>query len=315
MPDKLKVFSGSSNPELAKEIADRLYLSLGKVTINKFSNENIKIKIDESVRGKDVFVVQTACPPVSDNIMELLIMIHALKGASAERIVAVIPYFPYVRSDKKDEPRISITAKLMADLLETAGADRVLTMDLHAAQIQGFFGIAADQLLAMPILCKYFEEKQMENLVVVAGDVGRAKLNRQYAERLNAPLAILDKRRDGDDENPEVVNVIGDVDGKNAVMFDDEILTGGSLMELIRALKEKGANEIYAAITHGLLAGPAVGRIEEAPLEELVVTNTVPVASEKTEGKIKVLSVAELFAEAIKRIHNSESLAPCLPQK
>ncbi len=309
MPDRLRVFSGNSNPGLAQEIADRLYLPLGDVTIDKFSNENIKVKINESVRGKDVFVVQTSCPPVNSNIMEMLIMLHALKSASAGRITAVIPYFPYVRSDKKDEPRISITAKLMADLLGTAGADRVLTMDLHADQIQGFFDMPTDQLLALPILCKYFEEKEMENLVVVAGDVGRAKLNRKYAERLNAPLAVLDKRREGDDEKAEVVSVIGDVDGKNAVMFDDEILTGGSLMELVRALKEKGANEIYAGITHGILAGSAVELIEDAPVEELVVTNTVPVSSEKTKGKIKVLSVAELFSEAIKRIHHSESVS------
>lgn len=309
MPDKLRVFSGNSNPALAQEIADRLYLPLGAVTIDKFSNENIKVKIDESVRGKDVFVVQTSCPPVNSNIIELLIMLHALKGASAARITAVIPYFPYVRSDKKDEPRISIAAKLMADLLATAGADRVLTMDLHADQIQGFFDMPTDQLLALPILCKYFEEMEMENLVVVAGDVGRAKLNRKYAERLNAPLAILDKRRESDDEKAEVVSVIGDVDGKNAVMFDDEILTGGSLMELVRALKDKGANKIYAGITHALLSGPAVELIEDAPIEELVVTNTVPVPPEKTKGKIKLLSVAELFSEAIKRIHHSESVS------
>lgn len=309
MPDKLRVFSGNSNPALAQEISDRLYLPLGEVIINKFSNENIKVKINESVRGKDVFVVQTACPPLNDNIMELLIMLHALKGASAGRITAVIPYFPYVRSDKKDEPRISITAKLMADLLATAGADRVLTMDLHADQIQGFFDMPADQLLALPILCRYFEQKKMENLVVVAGDVGRAKLNRRYAERLDAPLAILDKRREGDDEKAEVVSVIGDVDGKNAVMFDDEILTGGSLIELIKALKEKGANQIYAGITHGILAEPAVERIEESLVEELVITNTVPVSPGKIKGKIKVLSVAELFSEAIKRIHQSESVS------
>jgi len=309
MPDRLRVFSGSSNPELAQEIADRLYLPIGSITINKFSNENIKVKINESVRGKDVFVVQTSCPPVSDNVMELLIMLHAFKSASAGRITAVLPYFPYVRSDKKDEPRISISARLMADLLATAGADRVLTMDLHADQIQGFFNMPADQLLALPILCKYFEQKKMEDLVVVAGDVGRAKLNRRYAERLNAPLAILDKRREDDSEKAEVVSVIGDVEGKNALMFDDEILTGGSLMELIRALKEKGAKEIYAGITHGILAGQAVERIKESPVKELVLTNTVPVPKEKRIDKIKVLSVAELFAEVIKRIHHSESIS------
>ncbi len=309
MPDRLRVFSGRSNPELAQEIADRLYLPLGNISINKFSNENIKVKINESVRGKDIFVVQTSCPPVSDHIMELLIMLHAFKGASAGRITAVLPYFPYTRSDKKDEPRISITAKLMADLLAKAGADRVLTMDLHADQIQGFFDMPTDQLLSMPILCEYFKRKEMKDLVVVAGDVGRAKLNRKYAERLNAPLAILDKRREDDSEKAEVVAVIGNVEGKNADMFDDEILTGGSLIELIRALKEKGAKEIYAGITHGILSGPAVERIKESPVKELVLTNTVPVPTEKRIDKIKVLSVAELFAEAIKRIHHSESVS------
>jgi len=307
----LKIFSGNSNLELAKGIAEKLGLALGDVTITRFSNENIKVKPNESVRGKDVFVVQTSCPPVSDNIMELLIMLHALKGASADRITAVIPYFPYVRSDKKDEPRISITAKLMADLLMTAGADRVLTMDLHAAQIQGFFDIPADQLLALPILSKYFEEKGLDNLVVVAGDVGRAKLNVKYAEKLKAPLAILEKRREDDRENAKVVTVIGDVKGKNAVMFDDEILTGGSLMELVRILKENGANEIYAGITHGILSKNAVPNIAKSELKELVITNTVPLPPEKKIDKIKVLSVAELFAEAIRRIHEGEPVS-CL---
>ena len=301
--DTLRIFSGNSNKELAEEIAQKLGLKLGERTIIKFSNENIKVKLDESVRGKDVFVVQTSCPPVSDNIMELFIMLHALKGASADRITAVIPYFPYVRSDKKDEPRISIAAKLMADLLKTAGADRVLTMDLHAAQIQGFFNMPADQLLALPILCKYFEEKKIENVTVVAGDVGRAKLNVKYAERLNAPLAILEKRREGDDENAKVTNVIGDVNGRNVVMFDDEILTGASLMELIRALKEKGAKDIYAGITHGILSENAVEKIAKSPLKKLIITNTIPLPEEKKISKIKVLSVAGLFAEAIDRIH------------
>lgn len=307
----LKIFSGNSNPELAKEIAEKLGLTLGSVTIKRFSNENIKVKLNDSVRGKDVFVVQTSCPPLSDNIMEMLIMLHALKGASADRITAVIPYFPYVRSDKKDEPRISITAKLMADLLMTAGANRVLTMDLHAAQIQGFFDIPADQLLALPILCNYFEGKNLENLVVVAGDVGRAKLNIKYAERLKAPLAILEKRRDNDNEKARVVTVIGEVAGMNAVMFDDEILTGSSLMGLVRALKENGANDIYAGITHGIFSSDAISNIAKSELKELVVTNTVPLSPDKRIDKIKVLSVAELFAEAIRRIHEGEPVS-CL---
>jgi len=309
MHDKLRVFSGSSNVELAEEIAKRLYMPLGCITITRFSNENIKVKINESVRGKDVFVIQTSCPPVSDNIVELLVMLHAFKSASAGRIIAVLPYFPYVRSDKKDEPRISITAKLMADLLKTAGADRVLTMDLHAAQIQGFFDMPSDQLLALPLFCDYFAKKNLENLVVVAGDVGRAKLNRKYAERLKTPLAILDKRRIDDSESPEVVNVIGDVDGKTALMFDDEILTGKTLMELVRSLHKKGAKEIYAGITHGILSGDAVKEISDSPLKELVVTNTVPVPEYKRIEKIKVLSVADLFAEAIRRIHFGETVS------
>ncbi|HGE71800.1 TPA: ribose-phosphate pyrophosphokinase [Candidatus Poribacteria bacterium] len=303
MYNQLKIFSGNSNPDLANEIAKHLNTELGQREIIKFSNENIKVKITESVRGQDVFVVQTSCPPVSDNIMEMLIMIHALRGASADRITAVIPYFPYVRSDKKDEPRISITAKLMADLIKTAGADRVLTMDLHAAQIQGFFDMPADQLLALPILCKYFIEKNLQNIVVVAGDVGRAKLNIKYAERLKAPLAILEKRRDGDKEKAKVANVIGNVKGKTAIMFDDEILTGGSLMELVKALKREGAVDIYAGITHGILSKRAVPNIARSSLKELVITNTVPLPKEKQIDKIKVLSVAKLFAKAIENIH------------
>lgn len=303
MYNELKIFSGSSNPDLADEIAKHLNAELGKRNIIKFSNENIKVKIEESVRGKDVFVVQTSCPPVSDNIMEMLIMIHALRGASADRITAVLPYFPYVRSDKKDEPRISITAKLMADLIKTAGADRVLTMDLHAAQIQGFFDMPADQLLALPILCNYFKKKNLQNIVVVAGDVGRAKLNIKYAERLKASLAILEKRRDGDKEKAKIANVIGNVKGKTAIMFDDEILTGGSLMELVKALKREGALDIYAGITHGILSKRAVPNIARSPLKELVITNTVPLPKEKQIDKIKVLSVAKLFAKAIENIH------------
>ena len=303
MRDQLKILSGSSNSALAEEIAKFLKVGLSKRTIIKFSNENIKVKIEESVRGQDVFIVQTSCPPVSDNIMEMLIMIHALRGASADRITAVIPYFPYVRSDKKDEPRISITAKLMADLIMTAGADRVLTMDLHAAQIQGFFDIPVDQLLAFPILCEYFEEKNLENIVVVAGDVGRAKLNVKYAQRLNAPLAVLEKRREDDNQKAKIVNVIGDVKDKIAIMFDDEILTGGSLMELVRALTEKGAKDVYAGITHGILSENAVPRIAGSSLKELVITNTVPLPDNKKIDKIKVLSVAKLFAKAIENIH------------
>ncbi len=303
MYNELKIFSGSSNPDLADEIAKYLKIELSPTDIIRFSNQNIKVRIKESVRGQDVFVVQTSCPPVSDNIMEMLIMIHALRGASAGRITAVIPYFPYVRSDKKDEPRISITDRKMADIIKTAGADRVLTMDLHAAQIQGFFDMPVDQLLALPILCRYFEMKNLKNIVVVAGDVGRAKLNIKYAERLKAPLAILEKRRCGVRAKAKIANVIGDVKGKVAIMFDDEILTGGSLMELIKALEREGAVEIYAGITHGVLSKGAVPKIAKSSLKELVITNTVPLPKEKQISKIKVLSVAKLFARAIENIH------------
>ncbi|MBI4531528.1 MAG: ribose-phosphate pyrophosphokinase [Candidatus Latescibacteria bacterium] len=303
----LKVFSGTGHPELAQEICDHLDIELGKVSFKRFSNENIKVKIEENVRGDDVFVIQTSCPPVNDNLVELLIMIDALKYASAGRITAVLPYYPYVRSDKKDEPRISITARLVADLLETAGADRILTMTLHSPQIVGFSRIPVDQLLATAIISDYFQRKDLTDFVVVSPDVGRAKGAEIYARRLDLPMVIVDKRRYGDDEKVKALYVIGEVEGKNLMIFDDEILTGGSMLESVRALRERGAERIFAGCTHGVFSGDAIARIEDSSIEELVVTNTIP--QRHNSSKITVLSVAHLFTEAIKAIHRGDSVS------
>jgi ribose-phosphate pyrophosphokinase len=303
----LKVFSGTSHPELAQEICDHLDIELGKVSFKRFSNENIKVKIEENVREDDVFVIQTSCPPVNDNLVELLIMIDALKYASAGRITAVLPYYPYVRSDKKDEPRISITARLVADLLETAGADRILTMTLHSPQIVGFSRIPVDQLLATAIISDYFQWKDLTDFVVVSPDVGRAKGAEIYARRLDLPMVIVDKRRYSDDEKAKALYVIGEVEGKNLMIFDDEILTGGSMLESVSALRERGAERILAGCTHGVFSGDSIARIEDSPLEELVVTNTIP--QRHKSSKITVLSVAHLFAEAIKAIHRGDSVS------
>jgi ribose-phosphate pyrophosphokinase len=303
----LKVFSGTSHPELAGEICDELDIEPGKISFTKFSNENIKVKIEENVRGDDVFILQTSCPPVNDGLVELLIIIDAMKYASAGRITAVLPYYPYVRSDKKDEPRISITARLVADLLETAGANRILTMKLHSPQIVGFSRIPVDQLLATAIICDYFQRKDLTNFVVVSPDVGRAKEAEIYARRLDLPMVIVDKRRYGDDEKAKALYVIGEVEGKNLIIFDDEILTGGSMLEAVRVLRERGAERILAGCTHGVFSGNAIARIEDSPIEELVVTNTIP--QRPKSSKITVLSVAHLFAEAIKAIHRGDSLS------
>jgi ribose-phosphate pyrophosphokinase len=309
MPDTLKLFCGNSNPELAQEIARKLKIKLGAVRIHKYANENIEVQILENVRGADVFVLQTASPPVNEGIMELLIMIHAVRHASAARVTAVIPYYPYVRSDKKDKPRISIAARLVADLLEAAGADRVLTMNLHALQTQGFFRIPVDQLDAAPLLCEYFRKKNLRNFVVLAVDAGRAKWAAGYARRLHLPLAILDKRRDSKDESAVVENVIGDVKGKHVAIFDDEILTAGSLIAAVETMYKFSAGDVYASCVHGVLEGPAMERIRASKLKELVITNTLPLPPSKQDPRVKVLSVAGLFAEAIKRIHRGESVS------
>jgi ribose-phosphate pyrophosphokinase len=309
MGDQLKVFSGSAHPALAKEICSRLEIPVGALTIHKFANDNIKVKIEENVRNADVFVIQPSVIPVNEGLMELLIIIDAIKHASANRITAVVPYYPYARSDKKDEPRISITARLVADLLETAGADRILTMDLHSPQIQGFGRIPADQLIALPILCDYFSRKMENNYVVVAADSGGVKMSAGYASRLQLPLAIIDKRRFGDDDRAAVLNIVGDVKGKKAIIFDDEISTGGTLVEAAEQLLNFGATEVSAGIVHPVLVGDAVKKLSKSKLKELVVTNTLPVPPEKQLENITVLSVAPLFAEAIRRIHYGESVS------
>jgi ribose-phosphate pyrophosphokinase len=309
MGDQLKVFSGSAHPKLAQEICDHLEIPVGQLTIHKFSNDNIKVKIEENVRNADVFVIQPSTVPVNEGLMELLIIIDAIKHASASRITAAVPYYPYARSDKKDEPRISITARLVADLLETAGANRILTMDLHSPQIQGFCRIPADQLIALPILCDYFEHRMRDDAVVVAADAGGAKMSAGYAARLHLPLAIIDKRRYADDERAAILNIVGDVKGKKAIIFDDEISTGGTLVEAAEELLSFGATEVSAGIVHPVLVGDSIKRLAKSRLAELVVTNTLPVPPEKKLDKITVLSVAPLLAEAIKRIHDGESVS------
>ena len=305
----MKVFCGRSNPELSREICSYLGIELGKCIIHKFKNDNTFVRIEENVRGKDVFVIQTSAPPVNDYFMELLIIIDALKHASASRVTAVLPYYPYARSDKKDQPRICITARLVADLLESAGADRVLTMNLHAEQIQGFFRIPVDQLLASPILCDYFSRNGLKDCIVVAPDAGSAKRAEKYARELGLPLAILDKRRDPLNDTVEIFHIIGDVRGKNAIVFDDEIATGGSMIETANALIEHGARDIHAGAVHAVLCGDAPRKLQESPYKQIVVTNTLPIEGARKIPKIKVLSVAQLFGEAIKRIHEGKSLS------
>ncbi|MEM1398844.1 MAG: ribose-phosphate diphosphokinase, partial [Pseudomonadota bacterium] len=274
MPDTVKIIGGSSHPEFTDQVCRHLGVERCQTKTVRFSNENILVQVDENVRESDVFVIQTSCPPVSDGIMELLITIDTLKHASARRVTAVLPYFPYARSDKKDRPRISITARLMADLLETAGADRVLTMDLHAPQVQGFFRIPADHLKAAPILCDHLSQtRTLDDYVLVAGDVGEAKGIGAYANRLNLPIAIVDKRRDGDDEKPRAVSLVGDVEGKKALIIDDEVASGGTLLEATDFLLKSGAVSVEAAAVHPVLSGTAVERIAESPMKSLVVSD------------------------------------------
>jgi ribose-phosphate pyrophosphokinase len=307
--DELKVFSGNAHPTLAKDICEYLGIPLGEVEVFEFSNENIFVRIMENVRERDVFIVQPLSSPVNKNLVELLIMIDAFKRASAGRITAVIPYYAYGRTDKKDQPRVPITARLIADLLTTAGANRVLTMDLHAAQIQGFFSIPVDELTALYLLGDYWREKAMtDNLVVVATDIGTSKRARDLAARLNARLAIIEKRRLGNIGATQTLNVIGDVKGMRALTIDDEVDTAGSLVNAATALLEQGATEVYSCCTHAVLSGPAIERISSAPIRELVVADTIPVAEHKRIAKINVLSVATLFGEAIHRIHTGLSI-------
>jgi ribose-phosphate pyrophosphokinase len=310
MSSDIRIIGGSAHPELAQDICKHLSIELCASSVVHFSNENMMVQIEENVRGADVFVIQPSCSPVSDGLVELLITIDALRHASADRITAVLPYFPYARSDKKDRPRISITARLVADLLQTAGADRVLTMDLHSPQVQGFFRIPADQLLAAPILCDYLRQnRDLTNYVLVAGDVGESKEVGNYANRLNLPIAIVDKRRYGDDEKAQATHMIGDVEGKIALIIDDEIASGGTMMEAARFVLNHGARAVEAACVHPVLSGKAVERIEASPLTSLVVTDTIPIPPEKRSAKIEVRSVAPLFADAIRSIHDGSSVS------
>lgn len=301
----IKIFSANSNQELAKEIARHVGVPMGNSKVSYFSDGEISLDIHETVRGADVFVIQSTCSPVNTNIMELLIMIDAFKRASAAQITAVIPYYGYARQDRKVKARDPITAKLVADLITSAGADRVLTIDLHAAQIQGFFNIPVDHLVGMPILAKDYIERNFvgDDLVIVSPDLGSVTRARNFAHKLNAPLAIIDKRRPKANV-AEVMNIIGDVQGKRAILVDDLIDTAGTLEQGALALLERGgAKEVYACCTHGVLSGPAIERIIRSPIKELLVTNTIPVPPEKQIDKIRILSVAPLFAEAIERIY------------
>ena len=308
MNDELRVFAGRSNPGLADEVCACLGLSRSSLTISRFSNDNLSVQIDENVRERDVFVVQAFTEPASDRIMELLITLDALRSASARRITAVIPYFSYARSDKKDAPRISIAGRLIADLLHTAGANRVLTMDLHAEQVHGFFSIPVDHLTAIPIVADHIAKTcDMANAVVVASDAGGAKRAGRFATRVGLPLAIIDKRRVSDTEVRHG-HVVGEVVGKDAIVFEDEIATGGTLAETARTLKNAGVQRVFAGATHGVLVGEAIERLDGAAIESLTVTNTVHVDDSKRLAKMTVLSVAPLLAEAIRRIHTGESV-------
>lgn len=306
--EELKVFSGNANRALAEEVCSYLRIPLGAMEVFKFDNDNTFVKILENVRQRDVFLIQSFSYPVNDNVMEMLIMIDAAKRASAGRITAVIPYFGYGRTDKKDQPRVPITARLIADLISTAGADRVLTVDLHAGQIQGFFNIPVDELTAMPLHAGYWIEKNPPHPVIAAVDVGGTKRARDLAERMSAPLAIVEKRRIGNDGTSEQLNIIGDVAGRTAILIDDEIDTGGSMVGSAVALLEAGALKVYASATHGVLSGNAPERIRSDSIEELVLTDSVPVPPEKRNGKVQVVSVAGILGEAIHRIHGGLSV-------
>jgi len=306
---ELKLFSGNSNLSLAKEMADYLKISLGEATVTKFSDGEVFVRIDENVRGNDVFVIQSTSYPGNTNIMELLIMIDALKRASASRITAVIPYYGYARQDRKDQPRVPITAKLIADLIVTAGTHRVLTLDLHTGQTQGFFNIPVDHLYATPVFIDYFRTKEFQNLVVVSPDAGGVERARAFAKRMNAGLAIIDKRREGQNRT-KVMNIIGDVEGKEVLILDDMIDTAGTLSQAAEAIRANHSGKIVAVCTHPILSGPALDRINEAPIDQVIVTNTIPLqgTGEKYQ-KIFVLSVAPLLGEAIKRIHEESSIS------
>jgi len=306
--DELKVFTGNAHPALAQAVAEYLDIPLGKCEVFEFSNENIFVRILDNVRQRDTFVIQPLSSPVNKNLVELLIMLDALKRASAGRVTAVVPYYGYGRTDKKDQPRVPITARLVADLLTVAGANRLLTVDLHAAQIQGFFNIPVDELTALYLLSDYFQKKDFDSLVVVATDIGISKRARDLATKLDAPLAIMEKRRVGNVDQIETLNVIGEVEGKVALTVDDEIDTAGSLVNTVSTLMERGAKEIYACCTHPLFSGSAIQRIASCPVKEVIVTDTVSVTGNKKLDKITVLPIAPLVGEAIRRIHTGQSI-------
>jgi len=306
--DEIKVFCGNAHPALAGSVCDYLGIPLGKIEVFEFSNENTFVRILENVRERDVFIIQPICSPVNKNLVELLIMIDAFKRASADRITAVMPYYGYSRTDKKDQPRVPITARLVADLLCTAGANRILTVDLHAAQIQGFFNIPVDELTGLFLISDYWRSKKLKDVVVVATDIGISKRARDLAEKLNVPLAIIEKRRMGNDDTIETLNIIGDVVGRRAITMDDEIDTAGSLVSAVDTLLKAGAKEVYACCTHPVLSGPAIERISNSKVKEVVVTDTIPVNGKKKVNKITVLTTAPLLGEAIHRIHTGMSI-------
>ena len=306
--DELRVFSGTAHPELTEAICQYLDISLGRSDVFKFTNDNTFVQFRENIRQRDVFIVQPFSYPVNDKIVELLIMIDAAKRASAGRVTAVIPSFAYGRTDKKDQPRVPITARLIADMVSTAGADRVLTVDLHAGQIQGFFNIPVDELTALPILVRYIQGKELPDAVVIGVDLGAIKRARDLAQRVGAPLAIIEKRRIGNEDRAETLNVIGEVKGKIAIIVDDEIDTGGSLLSAVEALEQRGVREVYACCTHAVLSGNAVERIGGSSLKELIVTDTMHMTDGRRHEKITVLSVAPLLGEAIHRIHGGLSV-------
>ncbi|MBI4616208.1 MAG: ribose-phosphate pyrophosphokinase [Planctomycetes bacterium] len=307
---ELKVFCGNAHADLARQICDRLGICLGDATVRKFADGEIDIKVNDDVRGSDSFIIQPTCPPVNTNLMELLMLIDCLRRASASRITAVLPYFGYARKDRKDEGRVPITAKLVANLITTAGADRVLAMDLHAAQIQGFFDIPVDHIFAAPVLVRHFQEMELHDLVVASPDVGSIKMARAYANRLHADLAVVDKRRVSGDAS-EVVNVIGRVEGKNVVIVDDMISTGGTITNAARALVDRGARQVFLGATHAVLCGNAMRLLREAPVQSVVVTDTIPVDPEKLRecSQLRVLTISELLGEAIRRIHKGQSVS------
>ena len=303
------IFAGNSHPQLVRDICDYLGQDIGQIEVFKFSNDNTFVKILENVRQKDVFILQSTVEPVNDHVMEMLIMIDAAKRASAGRITAVVPFYSYARTDKKDQPRVPITGRLVADLLETAGADRVVMIDLHAGQVQGFFQVPVDELTAMPRQVEYFLDRNLDNPVVVAADIGITKKARDFANWISAPLAIVEKRRVGNEDRVESLNVIGSVDGRLAILFDDEIGTGGTMIAAAEAVIAAGAKEIYVVATHGVLPGDASTRLAEKPyIKEVVITDTVPLPADKVNSKIKVISIAPLLGEAIRRIHEGRSV-------